>query len=78
MQKPTSRTQRVVPTSTIDASYKTQQATQRNKIRYTTILSISILVASFLAGNLREEAVMVPAQAPSPAMCSKPFKAVNS
>ena len=74
MQKPTSRTQRAVPTSTRDASYKTQQATKLNKLRYTTILSISILVASFLAGSLREEAVMVPAQAPSPAMCSKPFK----
>ena len=34
----------------------------------------SSLVASFLAGTLREEAFLVPAQAPSPAMCSKPYE----
>ena len=74
MQKPAWCNQRAVPTDTRDASYTTQQVTRRNKTRWTTILIIPILVASFLAGNLREEAVMVPARAPLLAMCSKPLK----
>ena len=63
-----------MPVDTNDAPCSTQQLSKRNKTRYAITLCIMILVASFLAGSLREEAFMVPAQAPSLAMCSKPFE----